>query len=169
MATKKRKLRREYTDAQKAEALAALDANGGNVKRTARELDIPEASLREWSKGRNSPPGADLCAQKKADLGEGLEALIGRLMGGLSEAKIAKAGLSEVGVVLGIAFDKLQLLRGQPTSITTNESLTTDQRLEKLTELIRVWESRRAAGVRPPGNGTAPAVGAPTGPPANGV
>ena len=37
-----------YTDAQVAQALAALELNGGNVKRTARDLDIPRATLGMW-------------------------------------------------------------------------------------------------------------------------
>ena len=37
-----------YTDQQVAAALAALDLNAGNVKRTAREIGIPHATLRLW-------------------------------------------------------------------------------------------------------------------------
>ena len=39
---------RTYTPAEQAEALAALTTNGGNAKRTARELSIPESTLRHW-------------------------------------------------------------------------------------------------------------------------
>lgn len=40
-----------YTDQQVAEALAALELNGGNVKRTAAETGIPRATLIRWRDG----------------------------------------------------------------------------------------------------------------------
>jgi 8-oxo-dGTP pyrophosphatase MutT (NUDIX family) len=43
--------RRHYSDEERAEALAVLDANAGNLKRTARDLDIPRATLQEWAGG----------------------------------------------------------------------------------------------------------------------
>jgi hypothetical protein len=160
MPAKKRKPRREYTDAEKASALAALDANGGNVRHTARQLDIPETSLREWSKGRNGPPGADLCAQKKKELGEGLEDLARQLIGGLSDpAKIKATKLTDLAVALGIAVDKMRLVRDQATQISGHEDLTPEQRLDRLGELFRLAESRRAAGVRPAVDGAPPPVG----------
>ena len=40
--------RRRYTESQKAEALAILVANEGNIKGTARRLQIPEKTLAGW-------------------------------------------------------------------------------------------------------------------------
>src|SRR5882724_294446 len=40
--------RRRYTESQKAEALAMLVANEGNIKGTARQLQIPEKTLAGW-------------------------------------------------------------------------------------------------------------------------
>ncbi len=39
---------RQYTDAERADALAALQMNGGNIKLTCRELDIPRRTLKDW-------------------------------------------------------------------------------------------------------------------------
>ena len=40
--------RRSYSDAERAEALAVLDANAGNVERTARHLGLPRKTLEGW-------------------------------------------------------------------------------------------------------------------------
>src|SRR4051812_14575665 len=39
-----------HTDDDKGRAVRALTANEGNVKRTSRELDIPEQTVRDWKK-----------------------------------------------------------------------------------------------------------------------
>ena len=46
-----------YTDAQVAQALAALELNGGNVKRTARELGINHETVRAWKLRMGVPLG----------------------------------------------------------------------------------------------------------------
>jgi hypothetical protein len=43
--------RRRYSDEDRAVALAALAANGNNLRRTARQLGIPRASLLAWRNG----------------------------------------------------------------------------------------------------------------------
>lgn len=40
---------REYAEEEKAQALAALAASGGEVSRTARQLGIPRRTLRGWA------------------------------------------------------------------------------------------------------------------------
>lgn len=42
--------RRTYTDQDKARVAVALAANDGNVKRTARECDVPVQTVRDWKK-----------------------------------------------------------------------------------------------------------------------
>ncbi len=39
---------RTYTDTERAQALAVLDANHGNVARTARETQIPRSTIHLW-------------------------------------------------------------------------------------------------------------------------
>jgi transposase-like protein len=58
--------RHHYTDEQRANALAALAANGGNANRAAKELGIPVRTLRNWGKGDRHPEAAEMGRQKKA-------------------------------------------------------------------------------------------------------
>jgi transposase-like protein len=55
---------RKYTDAEKGAILARLEFNGGNVKGTAREFDMPPATLNHWKvdleKYRNNPAESTL-------------------------------------------------------------------------------------------------------------
>lgn len=42
--------KRVYSDEDRALVFAALTANNGNVKRTSRDTDIPEQTVRDWKK-----------------------------------------------------------------------------------------------------------------------
>lgn len=58
--------RRHYTDEDRATALAALAGNAGNVKRTARDVGVPESTLRIWARaGEEVGGGAELRARKR--------------------------------------------------------------------------------------------------------
>jgi transposase-like protein len=50
---KKKRVKRSYTDTQKAEALIAIARNKGNIRKTSKELDIPYQSLNDWNKNFN--------------------------------------------------------------------------------------------------------------------
>jgi transposase-like protein len=133
--------KRQYSDAQKAEALAALDANGGNVKRTASLLGIPHKTLDDWSKelGINDDV-AEIRAGKRGDLADRLEGIAHVLLDSI-ESKIPDANLSNVSVSFGIAVDKMRLLREQPTSITA--ALTDDERADRVASLLDRARARR--------------------------
>jgi len=105
--------RRSYSDADKATALAALDANGGNVKRTASQLNIPHKTLDDWAHGRKLHPAvAELRTVKKGALADKFENLAHHLLDAMPE-KIQKATLSQCAVTAGIAVDKAKILRGE--------------------------------------------------------
>lgn len=107
----KRKRKRQYSDEDKAVALAALDANNGLVKRTATQLGIPHKTLDDWAKGRNQHPEvADLHTRKKGSLADKFENLAHLIVDAMP-AKIAKATLSQCAVSSGIATDKAMRLR----------------------------------------------------------
>src|SRR5262245_27687368 len=109
--------RRRYSDHEKAEALAMLAANAGNVARTARQVHVPRQTLQEWAAGRGlSPAVPELRHEKKAALADRLEDLAHRLLD-LMPDKIGAANLQHCAVALGIAIDKLLRLRGQPAGI----------------------------------------------------
>lgn len=45
--------KKQHTDTEKAAALAALDANGGNVSKTAKQIGIARQTLQEWAHNHN--------------------------------------------------------------------------------------------------------------------
>ena len=138
--------RRTYSDREKAEALAALDANDGNLSRTAEELRIPYSTLRGWDNGRGANGEvAQLRYQKKhslADkLGEIAEALAGDLF---DESKRHRASIQQIATSMAIVIDKMQLLRGDPTTIERrDDTLTPDERAARLAELLDAAGARR--------------------------
>jgi hypothetical protein len=123
------KARRSYSDEQKAEALAGLDANAGNVARTARQLGLPRKTLDQWAKGRAHPGVAKLRHQKKEELADHLEALAGRLLDAMP-GKIAGASLIHLAVAVGILIDKMILLRetAKGPGLAKGKRLTPHQR-----------------------------------------
>jgi hypothetical protein len=116
------KARRSYSDEQKAEALAGLDANAGNVTRTARQLSLPRKTLDQWAKGRVHPGVAELRHQKKEELADRLEALAYQLLDALP-GKIAGASLIQIAVALGIVIDKMVLLRETANGLGLAEAM----------------------------------------------
>jgi transposase-like protein len=54
-----------YSDIDRANALATLAANGGNVQRTVAQIGVPEQTLRTWKTGERHPEGAESVAPKK--------------------------------------------------------------------------------------------------------
>lgn len=142
---------RRYSDAFRAAALAALDANGGNVKRTARELGIPYRTLAEWVAGRN-PVSAEDRAQKRVELADAVEHACDALTHGIVAAvKAGKASVQEMAVALGISVEKLLLLRNQPTSIHRDEKAATiDLSRLSVADLEALLAIQRKAEGRPP-------------------
>lgn len=125
---------RRYSDEDRSNALAALAANGGNVERTAKQLRIPETTLRHWARGERHPETAQMGEQKKGPLADAMEEVVFVLVGMMPE-KAKDAPLKDIGVTVGIAVDKIRLLRDQPTSISAS-ALTDEQRLQQLQELL---------------------------------
>lgn len=132
------KARREYTDEEKAAALAALRLHGGDASKAAREMGIPRQTLLRW---RDSAP--DVVRQIGQDKTDGIAVMMDRIArraAGLVEkgmdyidsatladedgnvtdisGAVAAKALPELNRVMGTAVDKGQLLRGDPTSNT---------------------------------------------------
>src|SRR6266851_1738917 len=109
--------KRTYSDEQRGNALAALAANGGNVGRTARDLRIPEATLRQWARGQRHPEAVQMSEQKKGPLADRLEELAHALVDDLLKADGRQGTVQAKTTAIGIVIDKVQLLRGKPTGI----------------------------------------------------
>ncbi|HYH63586.1 MAG TPA: transposase [Urbifossiella sp.] len=112
----RRKPRRRYSDDERASALAALAANGGKVKPTAKQLGIAETTLRQWAEGHRHPEAAQMSALKKGPLADRLEEIAWQLADALP-GKVETASLQQTATSLAIAIDKMQLLRNKPTTI----------------------------------------------------
>lgn len=136
----------KYTDAQRAEALAALQANGGNLSATSRATGIPHSTLKRW-RDQPDPRLAELGEEKKADLGDRLESIANALVDAIPE-KIADAPLNHVSVALGIAIDKLRLLRGEATEVT--EVRGSDAKRELAERIARLTTTRPSETPNPP-------------------
>jgi transposase-like protein len=105
--------RRRCDDEFRAAALAALAANGGNLKRTARQLGLPRKTLEGWASGRTRLPPANLRHQKKGRLADALECIARQLLDEASRPEnIAAASLVDLAVMMGVVVDKMLLLRG---------------------------------------------------------
>jgi transposase-like protein len=143
--------KQQYSDDDKANALAALQANGGNTSLTARQLGIPRATLINWSNGNGVHPVVSEIGQvKKEALADRLEDVAHRLVDAMPD-KIKDANLQQVTVSMGIAVEKMRLLREQPTSINGGE-IPDEQRLEFLRAVIDRIAPKRPA---PAANGRA--------------
>jgi len=141
------KERRQYTDEEKATALAALAANGGNVKKTALEIGVPRKTLERWANGGVHPAVAQAGHEKRLPLADVYEDIAYQCLGGLTQDKISKANAVELVKTAAIATDKMQLLRDKPTTIQRHDlSKMSDDELKN--ELDRLRERRAAIAGR---------------------
>jgi hypothetical protein len=113
---------RTFTDDEVAGALATLQANGGNAKRTADTLGISRTTLRGWAGRHDNTPqpkqvSAELVRDKSVELANNLEALALKSVG-LADEKVVTASYKDLLIGAGIAIEKVQLLRGRPTQRT---------------------------------------------------
>jgi transposase-like protein len=130
------KSRRTYSDKQIAEALALLKGCGGNLSRASNEAGVPRKTLERWSKcsSRVNAPEvaegmAELCQQSATSIADRLEDLIGKILD-VAPGKLPEASFGQSMTGLGIATDKMQLLRDKPTSITGNDAQVRDKAVE---------------------------------------
>ncbi len=148
---------REYTDEERAAILANYRANGGNLKKTARESGVPAPTLRHWLKGVES--GVEGGSTPKTIISERVPVLVGPASDRLAEAcdRIAQKATGAVELpdlpvtnwrdavsamtVAGIAIEKSRLLRERATSITGKE-LNDDERDRRLAALVRLLHAR---------------------------
>lgn len=68
-----------YSEKDRAEALVALEVNGGNVLQTANQLGIPEATLRNWVAKTYDPTATSLTEAVNERVVTERESLINRL------------------------------------------------------------------------------------------
>ena len=113
-----------YSHERKAEILSLLDANDGNVWRTAQESNIPHSLLQYWI--ANESRYANLRQEKKTDLVDKLDFHINLALD-TAQKRAEEATYGQLMTGAAIAIDKKQLLLNQPTNIVqhvNSESLT---------------------------------------------
>lgn len=140
-----------------AAALALLKANGGNVRKTARQLNLPHPTLQSWATGKSRPVAAELKQVAEINLIEDAKSLASRICTGLTVD--ATTDIQKGAVAFGILVDKLLVMNGLPNQISqmiggqpTNPNGSPKYDLSKLTpaELHQLAEiSAKAAGEPP--------------------
>lgn len=110
--------RKTYTDEDKAHVLFTLTTNDGNIKKTARETSVPEATIRRWRdewdrKGVPEPILASATTEANGFIQEAevvrSEAL--RIL----RAKLPTAKPGELNAIVGTLDDKITRAKGLPT------------------------------------------------------
>lgn len=117
-----------YSEKDRAAALAALEANGGNLTRTAKQLGMSTSTLRRWRDHQADPSiTGPLKKATEEALPEARENIADRLRDFVHQAldmapgKLDEANLQQVFTAIGISVEKAQLLDGKPTGIEKHE------------------------------------------------
>lgn len=125
----------DYSLDRKAEVLAMVQANAGNVDRTALETGIPHQTIRYWL--ANPDRFSKIQSEKQIDLAEKLHN-IAHQCADLLPAMLPSASVREVVGAMGQSIEKRQLILGLPTSINAE--------VERQ-ELVVILQSALSAGL----------------------
>lgn len=125
---------RQYSEEEKVNALAVYD-QVGSLEKASEVLGIPMSTLGTWA--ANTPYSLEARNIKRQDLAEKFENAA-HLYLDLAVKKAKKAPFNHLMAGAGIAFDKMQISRGLPTSIT--ESVERQ-------ELVVILQSALSAGL----------------------
>lgn len=109
--------RKTYTPEQMAHAYVVLETNQGNVKRTARDCNLPESTIRRWRDlwKEDGPPDLDVVAPVVTDFVENAERVRDAALTVL-EGKLDSATPSALVATIGMLQDKVSIARGLATS-----------------------------------------------------
>lgn len=141
--------RRRWNDVQKHEFLFSLILHGGNVKQTARKIEMAERELyvlkaKAKEDGRYAEVEREVAVvlmdRRKGIAYKFLDALENSI--GEIEGKIPDASLKDLAVSIGILTDKLMLVSGEPTERieTRNENRNLNISAELDARVNRAYE-----------------------------
>lgn len=140
--------RRQWSDEEKSAVLAWYQVNGCKLRETARQWKMTESTLRHWLKGTGVNEDARRMAHiKKGAIADRLEALTHMLID--RAASDDEAEFQQVMTGIGIAVDKMRLLREQATSISKNANLNPEERADRVDELLETARTRRTGQPAP--------------------
>lgn len=109
---------RRYSDEDRALVLATLTSNNGNVARTARDTNIPEATVRGWKRDweeNGPPPAVQEQAIAVADDFVAAATVVRNEALAIMRRKLPDARVSELNSVVGTLDDKITRMRGLAT------------------------------------------------------
>ena len=134
LSTTPKRVVRAYSQAERANACAVYD-NIGSLEKASEVLGIPLSTLAGWV---NDPANhSELRTQKAIELGDKFENAA-NLFIDLAVKKAKRGSFNHLVTASGIAVDKMQLLRGLPTSINAE--------VERQ-ELVVILQSALSAGL----------------------
>lgn len=113
--------KRTYTDAERVAVHAALTASGGNIKRTARETNVPVSTVRDWKtywEAEGFPEELlEIYEQVVEDIVDALQRVRDKALLEL-ERLVDNKELKgrELLVAVGMLTDKIRLYKGEATS-----------------------------------------------------
>ena len=136
-----------YSDEYRASAVLMLRAAGyperrGALMETANHLGISHQILGRWFRRDSNPPPQKIVQIKMADI---VEMLKNEVVAALQELPNARgdADYLDLGKVMGIMIDKLQLLQGEATERIVHE-LSDSDRSEQIATLLNAARAREA-------------------------
>lgn len=119
--------RSKYSEEDRARCYVVLQANGGNVKAAARELELPVTTVRRW-RGEfeaEGPPDLDVVEEAVEDyLGE-MEKIRNKALR-LLDAKLPEASAKDTATIFGILDDKVSRARGIADATVKHELVLPD-------------------------------------------
>jgi len=124
------KIMRRYSDRERCDALIAVAANHGDVRRTAKELGIPYWTLMNWYRGTRHPEARALAEEASSMLADRLEEMAHLVLDELPD-KVPEASVDHLNKLLANVVEKMRLLREQPTAIGKVDGDMTDDELDR--------------------------------------
>jgi hypothetical protein len=109
---------RDYPIELKAAVIAAIEQNGGNVLATSKLFNLPRDTVNYW--WQHSERFVELKQTSSLCLADKLEAVAHNYIDSLAVHDLRLVTARDKASVAQIAIQNMQLLRGQPTSITEN-------------------------------------------------
>ena len=119
--------KRDYSDAVKAKTLTALELNGGELRATSRQTQIPLATIAYWRNGNVTENVTNIHAQQKQELADRFEELA-HLYITQAENTFEHSKGTQAIVGAATATDKMRLLRDQTTANIAHTDLLSELR-----------------------------------------
>ena len=136
-----------YTEQEKEAALTLLEANRGNLKKTARETGVSLPTLRDWRAGGKVKPDPIKAAELRTSFLEQIREVREAASKRMLELIPAETDLHKVAGALKIANDAARLESGEATQRSEVRTVDEDPERQRLARaaaeaLEREWEAR---------------------------